>query len=232
MTLGTAWILDGLEITLADAVAGLLTRADTQHQSSAAVADAAGYDGAKEEIAEVIGLLRNQPGDRLPLAGCFAVSRDEFVLKQVGGHKRSRPGGCRRWPGPTQHQSAIDLQVTAAYSRLHRELERQSGRREEMWPWERVVADAAPCDHIVQLYQGPGFSQPSCLPIHWCCSHERREQHTGANTHALERHSRSSYSGRTTLGWRCVSFGRELRLGDIGNVRALDEGTEQMDVWA
>jgi hypothetical protein len=24
-------------------------------------------------------------------------------------------------------------------------------------PWERVVADAAPCDHIVQLYQDQDF---------------------------------------------------------------------------
>jgi len=37
MALGTAWILDGLEITLAGAVAGVLTDADTLHMSSAAV---------------------------------------------------------------------------------------------------------------------------------------------------------------------------------------------------
>jgi hypothetical protein len=26
-----------------------------------------------------------------------------------------------------------------------------------MWPRDRVVADTAPCDHIVQLYQGQDF---------------------------------------------------------------------------
>jgi hypothetical protein len=35
MALGTAWILDGLEITLAGAVAGVLTKSDTLHLSSA-----------------------------------------------------------------------------------------------------------------------------------------------------------------------------------------------------
>jgi signal transduction histidine kinase len=35
----------------------------------------------------------------------------------------------RRRPGLTQHQRAIDLQVRAAYCRLHREIERQSGWR-------------------------------------------------------------------------------------------------------
>jgi hypothetical protein len=37
MALGTAWILDGLEITLAGAVAGVLTNADTLLLSLAAV---------------------------------------------------------------------------------------------------------------------------------------------------------------------------------------------------
>jgi hypothetical protein len=37
MPLGVAWVLDGLEITLAGAVAGVLTDADTLHMSSAAV---------------------------------------------------------------------------------------------------------------------------------------------------------------------------------------------------
>lgn len=35
--LGTAWILDGLEITLASAVAAVLTQPDTLHLSSGAV---------------------------------------------------------------------------------------------------------------------------------------------------------------------------------------------------
>ena len=37
MSLGTAWILDGLEITLASSVAGVLTGSDTLRLSSAAV---------------------------------------------------------------------------------------------------------------------------------------------------------------------------------------------------
>ena len=36
MSLGTAWILDGLEITLASSVAGVLTASDTLRLSSAA----------------------------------------------------------------------------------------------------------------------------------------------------------------------------------------------------
>ena len=37
MALGVAWILDGLEITLAGAVGGVLTNSDTLHLSTAAV---------------------------------------------------------------------------------------------------------------------------------------------------------------------------------------------------
>jgi hypothetical protein len=37
MSLGTAWVLDGLKITLAGSVAGVLTDTDTLHLSSAAV---------------------------------------------------------------------------------------------------------------------------------------------------------------------------------------------------
>jgi hypothetical protein len=40
---------------------------------------------------------------------------------------------------------------------MHRELERQVDSVEKCEPWERVVADAAPCDHIVQLYQDEDF---------------------------------------------------------------------------
>jgi len=39
MALGTAWILGGLEITLAGAVAGVLTNSDTLHMSSTALGD-------------------------------------------------------------------------------------------------------------------------------------------------------------------------------------------------
>jgi hypothetical protein len=37
MSLGTAWILDGLEITLADSVSGVLSQSDTLHMSSVAI---------------------------------------------------------------------------------------------------------------------------------------------------------------------------------------------------
>jgi hypothetical protein len=40
---------------------------------------------------------------------------------------------------------------------MHGENERQGGRPEEAWPWDRVLADAAPPDHIVQLYQDQDF---------------------------------------------------------------------------
>jgi MEDS: MEthanogen/methylotroph, DcmR Sensory domain len=40
---------------------------------------------------------------------------------------------------------------------MHRELERQVDDVRQCEPWERVVADAAPCDHIVQLYQDQDF---------------------------------------------------------------------------
>src|SRR5215472_580088 len=33
----------------------------------------------------------------------------------------------------------------------------QRGRPEEAWPWDRVLADAAAPDHIVQLYQDQDF---------------------------------------------------------------------------
>jgi hypothetical protein len=87
------------------------------------------------------------PGSRreTPTSRLFRRVSDEFVLKQVGGHKRCQRGGHRRRPAPTQHQSAIDLQVRVAYSRLHRELERQSGRREKCGPgieWWRIPLHA------------------------------------------------------------------------------------------
>ena len=53
MALGTAWILDGLEITLAGAVAGVLTNSDTLHMSSAAV----GTVATVYLIGEVVGAL-------------------------------------------------------------------------------------------------------------------------------------------------------------------------------
>ena len=37
------------------------------------------------------------------------------------------------------------------------EHDRHRGRPEEAWPWDRVLADATPPDHIVQLYQDEDF---------------------------------------------------------------------------
>ena len=40
---------------------------------------------------------------------------------------------------------------------MHRELDRDADGVRECEPWDQVVADAAPCDHIVQLYQDQDF---------------------------------------------------------------------------
>lgn len=40
---------------------------------------------------------------------------------------------------------------------MHRELDHETDGVREHEPWDRVVADAAPCDHIVQLYQDQDF---------------------------------------------------------------------------
>src|SRR5207245_7359789 len=40
---------------------------------------------------------------------------------------------------------------------MHRDLEHEGDGVRECEPWDRVVADAAPCDHIVQLYQDQDF---------------------------------------------------------------------------
>jgi MEDS: MEthanogen/methylotroph, DcmR Sensory domain len=40
---------------------------------------------------------------------------------------------------------------------MHREHDREADGVSECEPWDRVVADAAPCDHIVQLYQDQDF---------------------------------------------------------------------------
>jgi hypothetical protein len=40
---------------------------------------------------------------------------------------------------------------------MHQELDRDADGVREHENWDRVVADAAPCDHIVQLYQDQDF---------------------------------------------------------------------------
>src|SRR5271154_1852108 len=65
MALGTAWILDGLEITLAGAVAGVLTQSDTLRMSSAAVGAVATVYLAGEVVgALVFGRLSDKLGRR------------------------------------------------------------------------------------------------------------------------------------------------------------------------
>ena len=39
----------------------------------------------------------------------------------------------------------------------HREPDREADGASGCWPWDRVVADATPRDHIVQLYQDQDF---------------------------------------------------------------------------
>jgi len=40
---------------------------------------------------------------------------------------------------------------------MHRKLDQEAGRTRGSEPWDRVIADAAECDHIVQLYQDQDF---------------------------------------------------------------------------
>ena len=40
---------------------------------------------------------------------------------------------------------------------MHRELDQEAGRTRGREPWDRVIADAGECDHIVQLYQDQDF---------------------------------------------------------------------------
>src|SRR2546430_6591574 len=40
---------------------------------------------------------------------------------------------------------------------MHRDLDHEADGVRECEPWDRVVADAAPCDHIVQLYRDQDF---------------------------------------------------------------------------
>jgi MFS family permease len=67
MALGTAWILDGLEITLAGAVAGVLTKSDTLHLSSAAL-------GAVATVYLVGALFFGKLSDKLGRRKLFTVT--------------------------------------------------------------------------------------------------------------------------------------------------------------
>jgi MFS family permease len=75
--LGTAWILDGLEITLAGAVAGVLTNADTLHMSSAAV----GAVATVYLVGEVVGaLFFGRLSDKLGRRKLFTVTLGVYLV--------------------------------------------------------------------------------------------------------------------------------------------------------
>src|ERR1043166_8070677 len=69
---------------------------------------------------------------------------------------------------------------------MHRDLghEREGVREGE--PWERVAADAAPCDHIVHLISGPGFSYLRRLSVRQRRFRERIGRHPGVNAQPLD----------------------------------------------
>jgi MFS family permease len=71
IALGVAWVLDGLEITVASSVAGALSKANTLHMSSTAV----GAIATVYLIGEVIGaLLFGRLSDRLGRRNLFMVT--------------------------------------------------------------------------------------------------------------------------------------------------------------
>src|ERR1700735_4039331 len=77
MALGTAWILDGLEITLAGAVAGVLTQSDTLHMSSAAV----GAVATVYLVGEVVGaLVFGRLSDKLGRRKLFLVTLGVYLI--------------------------------------------------------------------------------------------------------------------------------------------------------
>ena len=50
-----------------------------------------------------------------------------------------------------------DITLGSETFAMHNDLERQMQTERKSEPWDRVVADAEPCDHIVQLYQDEDF---------------------------------------------------------------------------
>jgi MFS family permease len=77
MALGTAWILDGLGITLAGAVAGVLTKSDTLHLSSAAV----GAVATVYLVGEVVGaLFFGKLSDKLGRRKLFTVTLGVYMI--------------------------------------------------------------------------------------------------------------------------------------------------------
>jgi MFS family permease len=77
MALGTAWVLDGLEITLASSVAGVLTQGSTLHLSSAAV----GAIATVYLVGEVAGaLLFGRMSDALGRRKLFMVTLGVYLI--------------------------------------------------------------------------------------------------------------------------------------------------------
>jgi MFS family permease len=77
MALGAAWILDGLEITLAGAVAGVLTNSDTLHLSSAAV----GAIATVYLAGEVVGaLFFGRLSDKLGRRKLFTITLGVYLV--------------------------------------------------------------------------------------------------------------------------------------------------------
>ena len=77
IALGVAWVLDGLEITIASNVGPQLTQASTLHMSASAVADIATW----YLIGEVIGALFFGPlSDRLGRRNLFMVTLGVYLV--------------------------------------------------------------------------------------------------------------------------------------------------------
>ncbi|MDQ1660143.1 MAG: hypothetical protein QOJ68_123, partial [Blastococcus sp.] len=77
VALGVAWILDGLEITVASSVSGVLTESDTLHLS----ASAAGFIATIYLIGEVVGaLIFGNLSDRLGRKRLFIITLAVYLI--------------------------------------------------------------------------------------------------------------------------------------------------------
>src|ERR1700742_2110037 len=55
------------------------------------------------------------------------------------------------------HAEIWEVTLESEAITMHDDLERQVETERKSEPWDRLVADAGPCDHIVQLYQDEDF---------------------------------------------------------------------------